>query len=126
MRASQLYNARGKKLLPPPPMTSAASTANIAVLQTSNQGSNTNLKRRSQAASGVGGLKKSLHDQHQHSKSQSDIVLLRRDNQSLHSLDAAAAAQSQPDKQQDLADAKVAAATVAGKSGTFFKKLFQR
>jgi len=93
VRASQLYNARGKKLLPPP-VTSSSSLVSTAVQtssQNSNSSSNNNLKRRSEAASRVGwSLKKSLQDQHQHSKSHSEIVLLRRD-ESLHSI----AAQSQ-------------------------------
>ena len=118
MRASQLYNARGKKLLPPP-VAQAYSMVSIAV-QTSSPGSNSNastnnnLKRRSEAASRVGGsLKKSLQDQNRHSKSQTEIVLLRRD-QSLHSI----AAQSQV---AAMADGK------GPKSGpAFFKKLFQK
>jgi hypothetical protein len=109
-----LFNARGKKLLPP----AAVATGMVSIaVQTSGPSSaassNNNLKRRSQAASGVGGfMKKSLHDpQQQNLKSRSEIVLLRRD-QSLHSLAASQAA--------DLAEEKLP------KSGAFFKKLFQR
>jgi hypothetical protein len=86
----------------------------IAVQTTgSSSSSNNNLKRRSEATSGVGGyLKKSFHDQ-QHSKSHSEILLLRRD-ESRHSL-------AQP-QTPNPAEGKLP----KGGSGTFFKKLFQR
>ena len=116
MRASQLFNARGKKLLPPP-VAQAYSMVSIAV-QTSSPGSNAstnnNLKRRSEAASRLGGsLKKSLQEQNRHTKSQTEIVLLRRD-QSLHSIAAQSQVAAMPEGK-------------GPKSGpAFFKKLFQK
>jgi hypothetical protein len=116
VRASQLYNARGKKLFPAP-SSITTSTMSIAV-QTTASTSNNNLKRRSEAATGVGGgsLKKSFHEQQlQHSKSQSEIVVLRREAaESMHS----------------LANQPQAAHPTEGKlpkgGSAFFKKLFQR
>jgi len=89
----------------------------IAV-QTTASSSNNNLKRRSEAATGVGGgsLKKSFHEQQlQHSKSQSEIMVMRREAaESMHS----------------LAHQPQAAHPAEGKlpkgGSAFFKKLFQR
>ena len=117
VRASQLYNARGKKLFPAP---SSINTSMMSIaVQTTASSSNNNLKRRSEAATGVGGggsLKKSFHEQQlQHSKSQSEIVVLRREAaESMHS----------------LANQPQAAHPAEGKlpkgGSAFFKKLFQR
>jgi hypothetical protein len=87
----------------------------IAV-QTSASFANNNLKRRSEAASS-GSQKKPFHAQ-QHSHSQSDIVLLRKEAVagSLHSLAMPQTAEP--------AEGKLPKSP--GGSSTFFKKLFQR
>ena len=114
VRASQLYNARGKKLFP---STSTITTSMMSIaVQTSASFANNNLKRRSEAATS-GSQKKSFHEQ-KHSHSQSDIVLLRKEALvgSLHSLSLPQTAEP--------AEGKLAKG--AGGGSAFFKKLFQR